>query len=237
MRHLLVSLPTPLAPFAPDTATAHRLRRVLRLEEGTPLWLCDGAGQRVQASWQQGQLLPNPTTLQQTLAPSRPLTLAVGVLKGERMDWLVEKAAELGVDVLQPLLLQHCVVKLQDRDRADKQARWQGLADAALEQCGRVHRLQVATPRRLDEWLARREPAALWLADERPGAPHATHAQLEQTGGLCVVIGPEGGLADSERERLYDAGASGVRLAAAVLRAETAALAAAVIAEGRLRAD
>lgn len=238
MRHLLLPLPAPLAPFAPDTNVAHRLRRVLRLQEGDTLRLCDGLGQAVQAVWQQGQLVPKPETALRLPAGPCAVTLAVGVIKGERMDWLVEKAAELGVDVLQPLLLQHCVVRLQGRDRTDKQARWQGLADAALEQCGRLHRMQVAVPQTLEQWLATPVHQVLWLADERPGAVPAAQAPLPSPGGgLAAVIGPEGGLAEAERAQLLVRGATPVALSANVLRAETAALAAAVIAAGRLTAD
>lgn len=238
MRHLLLPLPAPLAPFFPDANVTHRLRRVLRLQDGDQLRLCDGLGQSVQAGWQQGQLVPMPETALHQPAALRPLTLAVGVLKGERMDWLVEKAAELGVDVLQPLLLQHCVVRLQGRDRTDKQARWQGLADAALEQCGRLHRMQVAEPQTLAQWLATPVHQVLWLADERPGAVPAARSPLPAPGaGLAAVIGPEGGLAEAERGQLLARGATPVALSGNVLRAETAALAAAVIATGRLAAD
>lgn len=233
MRQLLVQLPPSLEAFSPPSDTAHRLRRVLRLAEGTELLLCDGRGLTVRAVWAAGQLTPLPETAHRTPLAERPLLLAVGVLKGERMDWLVEKAAELGVHTLQPLLLQHCVVKLQGRDRNEKQARWQGLADAALEQCGRRQRLEVAVPTSLHEWLAA-APATLWLADERPGSEPLQGVALPSAGPAGLVIGPEGGLSDEERSRLLARGAVAVSLSDAVLRAETAALAGAVIASGRL---
>lgn len=234
MRQLLVDLPTDLTPFAPPGDTSHRLRRVLRLAEGTELLLCDGQGRTVRAVWAQGLLTPRPDTAVHSQLTQRPLTLAVGVLKGERMDWLVEKAAELGVQTLQPLLLQHCVVKLQGRDRLDKQQRWQGLADAALEQCGRRQRMVVAPPQTLSEWLPLHAPATLWLADEREGATSLQTAPLAPAGGASLLIGPEGGLSEDERGRLFGHGAVAVALSDAVLRAETAALAGAVIAAGRL---
>jgi 16S rRNA (uracil1498-N3)-methyltransferase len=235
VRQLLCDLPLDLSAFVPSAAVSHRLRRVLRLAEGAELTLADGQGRQVQAVWQAGQLVPAPPTVRVTPPPPRGLVLAIGVLKGERMDWLVEKAAELGVTTLQPLQLSHCVVKI-GADAAAKQARWQAMADAAFEQCGRSHQMLVVRPVVLATFLAQRPAGPLWVADEVPGTSALTGSALP--GGsepLTVLVGPEGGLHKAEREAAERNGGQALSLGPAVLRAETAALAGVVIADALIR--
>ncbi len=235
MRQLLCDLPSDLSAFAPSAAVSHRLRRVLRLAEGAELTLADGRGRQVQAVWQAGQLVPEAATVVVTPPAPRALVLAVGVLKGERMDWLVEKAAELGVTTLQPLQLSHCVVKI-GADAEAKQARWQAMADAAFEQCGRSHQMLVGRPLVLAAFLAQRPAGPLWVADELAGTPALTGSALPSGAEpVTVLVGPEGGLHSAEREAAERAGGQALSLGPAVLRAETAALAGVVIADALIR--
>ena len=224
MRHLLHPLPGELGPIAAQTQVRHRLKRVLRLDDGARLVLCDGAHSTQEVTWHGDRFEPaGAVQVQVGLAPE--LHLAAGVLKGERQDWLVEKAAELGVDVFVPLLLDHGVVRVQDR--ADKQARWQAIADGALEQCGRTWRMQVALPTTLEAWLPG-TPAH--FADETGGASWRAITQQMHKDALRIAVGPEGGWSQHERTLFSDFKAVGVSIGPLVLRAETAGLAVAAIA-------
>lgn len=239
MRQLLIDLPALLGDaLAVPPAVRHRLERVLRLKPGTPLVLADGNGRQVPAVYQGSTFeLTAPATQQ---LPPLPLTLACGVLKGERFDWLVEKAAELGVTALQPLQTTHCVVKALGAGAAGREQRWQALADAAFEQCGRPWRMRVLPVVTLPMLLGLgSENIRLFACSERtPCAPlaHVVKACRENlpAGGLGLVVGPEGGLADDEWSALRRHDCIEVSLGDAVLRAETAALAAAVIARAVL---
>ena len=228
MRHLLHPLPGETT-LTPDSATRHRLRRVLRLDDGAALTLCDGHGQTQAVRWRQETLTPDGPVIQHpALQPH--LHVAPGVLKGERFDWLIEKASELGVDVLTPLLLDHAVVKVADRQ--EKQARWQVTADSALEQCGRTWRMTVALPQTLDAWLAAQtEPGH--FADETGGASWNAIVQEPAPPGWRIALGVEGGWSTRERQVLAARGWTPVSIGPLVLRAETATLAVAAVARAR----
>jgi 16S rRNA (uracil1498-N3)-methyltransferase len=227
VRHLLHPLPGELVHITAETQVRHRLKRVLRLDDGAPLVLCDGAHRTQPVTWHGDRFEPaGPVELHPGLAPE--LHLAAGVLKGERQDWLVEKAAELGVDVFVPLLLDHGVVRVQDR--ADKQARWQAIADGALEQCGRTWRMQVALPTTLEAWLP--GPQA-YFADETGGASWQTITAQSRVGALRIAVGPEGGWSAHERNLFSTFKVIGVTIGPLVLRAETAGLTVAAIARSQ----
>jgi len=217
--------------------TEQRLRRVLRLRDGARLTICDGRGGRAAAELRaDGLVLLEAAAV---VAPKRPeLWLAFAPLKGDRGDWLVEKAVEIGVDVLVPLRCDHAVAKL-DPGRADRQVqRWQALADAAVEQSGRPWRPRVAAPARVADLLASTQAvgtSCTWtVADERGGfalelAADAAIADHDRggeggVGAVGVVIGPEGGLSTAERALLAAAGVVAITLGDDVLRAETGAL-------------
>ncbi len=210
--------------------TEQRLRRVLRLRDGARLTICDGRGNRAAAELTvDGLVLLEAAAI---VAPKRPeLWLAFAPLKGDRGDWLVEKAVEIGVDVLLPLRCDHAVAKL-DPGRADRQLqRWQALADAAVEQCGRPWRPRVAAPTSVAELPTSPGASAdvcRWMvADERGGdaIERAADEAVRSCGGaIGIVVGPEGGLSTNERALLAARGAARITLGDDVLRAETAAL-------------
>lgn len=229
MKQLLVGLPAGPLPdrLEVDATTRRRLERVLRLAPGTILRLADGTGRRVQARWL-GDAFQPVAEPEHAYEPGPELELAVGLIKGERWDWLIEKAVELGVASVAPLQLRHCVVRVGPEDTA-KVARWQSIAAEAFEQCGRPTLPTVRPPARLDRWLEGRQGLVL-VADERPGArPLAEILKQSLPARLSLVVGPEGGLEESERQLLARHGVTFVNLSENVLRAETAALAAAVI--------
>src|SRR5690606_348388 len=133
------------------------------------------------------------------------------------------KATELGVNVIAPLFTEHCEVRLNDERREKRQEHWQQIAISACEQSGRVCVPQVLAPQALAEWV-KSAPAELCLVLD-----HRQTAKLEGSkpeGGVALLIGPEGGLADAEIQLALNAGFKGIALGKRVLRTETAPVAA-----------
>ena len=212
----------------PSADQWRRLRRVLRLRDGDSLTVADGRGaRRLYVLNEDGLHAAAPRT--EAPGPTRQVHIGVGVLKGERQSWLLQKLVEVGADSIAPLALKHCVVKLE-ATRADKRVdRWQAVAVEAFEQCGRARLPEVTNVQRLSEWLGSLpEGCALAWCDERGGARAiATWAAGTDATDVALVVGPEGGLSDEERALLVHHGATPVHLGDAVLRAETAAIVAA----------
>ncbi|OIP15216.1 MAG: 16S rRNA (uracil(1498)-N(3))-methyltransferase [Comamonadaceae bacterium CG2_30_59_20] len=157
--------------------------------------------------------------------------LAVGMPANERMDWLVEKATELGVASIQPLMTERSVLRLTGERADKKQAHWQSVAVAACEQCGgnrvpRVHPVQT-----LAQWLkapapldaAKPQRLLLSLRPESVGLREAAHHTASD---ITFLSGPEGGLSAAEEDAALAQGFASVTLGPRVLRSETAALAA-----------
>jgi len=201
--------------------------QVLRLQPGAEITLFNGQGGEWQATVKQmgrsevqvqvGQHDPVDREL-----PHR-ITLAIGMPANERMDALVEKATELGVAVIQPLLTERSVLRLSG-ERAEKRlAHWQGVAVAACEQSGRTRVPELAPVRSLAEWLH-----GLPVSDDGQRcllSPRATNALAPSTGAVMFLSGPEGGLSEAEEALAVSAGFAAVSLGPRVLRADTAPLA------------
>ena len=160
----------------------------------------------------------------------RAVHLAVGMPANERMDWLVEKATELGVASIQPLMTERSVLRLSG-ERADKKvAHWHSVAIAACEQCG-GNRVPVLHPvRTLASWLSGASGAehgvGLLLSLQDGAVPVRTHVRGSPTQAITFLSGPEGGLSAAEENLVLTKGYQPVTLGPRVLRAETAALAA-----------
>lgn len=173
--------------------------------------------------------------------PPRALHLAVTLIASDRMDWLVEKATELGVASIQPLVAARSVLKLGG-ERADrKRAHWQAVAVAACEQCGRNRVPVVHAVQTLGDWLAQAPtesatppapPATTggapgrWLLSLHPQALALARAAAAMPGPLTLLCGPEGGFTEAEEAQALARGFAPVSLGPRVLRAETAPLAA-----------
>ncbi|HEX5804763.1 MAG TPA: 16S rRNA (uracil(1498)-N(3))-methyltransferase [Macromonas sp.] len=161
--------------------------------------------------------------------PGRAVHLAVGMPANERMDWLVEKATELGVASIQPLMTERTVLRLKGERADKKQAHWQAVAVSACEQCG-GNRVPLVHPvRTLDDWCrAPALPTGAWrgvlsLAGGSRPWREAVPAGVQP---LCLVMGPEGGLSGNEEQALLAQGFAPLSLGGRVLRSETAAIAA-----------
>jgi 16S rRNA (uracil1498-N3)-methyltransferase len=157
--------------------------------------------------------------------------LAVGMPANERMDWLVEKATELGVASIQPLMTERSVLRLTG-ERADKKlAHWHSVAVSACEQCGGNRVPTIHPVQTLARWLAAAPPAqsaprhVLSLAEGSAPLQARLRSLAAGEGAGCFLIGPEGGLAPGEEQQALNAGCAPTSLGARVLRTETAALA------------
>jgi 16S rRNA (uracil1498-N3)-methyltransferase len=160
----------------------------------------------------------------------RAVHLAVGMPANERMDWLIEKAAELGVASIQPLMCERSVLRIKG-ERADKKlAHWRGVAIAACEQCGRSRVPVIHDAANLADWLkgagqGTAQSGARLLLSLQHGRPLAEAAAAAGNGALTFLSGPEGGLSPAEEAAAIASGFAPITLGPRVLRAETAPLA------------
>lgn len=148
-----------------------------------------------------------------------PIRLVQAVARGDRMDWCIQKACELGVSEIRPVFTEHTEVRLEGKRAARRQRHWQQVAVAACEQSGRVRVPAVEPPVAL--------AAVDWPAGRRlhlhPTADAAlSRIQPPAEDGVVLIIGPEGGLSDTEIGWLERQGSSGVRLGPRIMRTETA---------------
>ena len=214
----------PRASVELPEAAAHHAARVLRLREGDAVVLFDGRGGEYQARLAmpgRGRVLAE-TGEHRAIERESPLavTLVQGVSSGEKMDFTVQKAVELGVAALHPVLGARSVVRLDSERGAKKLAHWRRIAVAACEQCGRNRIPEVAAPVPLEAYRA---PAGTKILLAPSGS--AKLAGVAK-GPVILAVGPEGGFSPDEEQGLLRAGFSPVRLGPRVLRTETAALAA-----------
>jgi 16S rRNA (uracil1498-N3)-methyltransferase len=214
----------------PPTAARHV--QVLRMQPGHTLTLFNGEGGEFSAEVQH----MGRSDVRVVVGEHRDVEceaalqvhLAVGMPANERMDWLVEKATELGVHRITPLMTERSVIRLTGERAEKKQAHWQAVAASASEQCGRNRVPVIDMPERLDAWLARQ----VAQADVVHGvlSLHASTQPLTamQANALqkswVLLNGPEGGLTDAEDTAARAKGFVALSLGERVLRAETAAL-------------
>lgn len=204
--------------------------QVLRMQPGDAITLFDGQGGEWQAHIEQmGRNVVSVQVLAHQPADRElaiDVTIAMGMPANERMDSVVEKATELGVAVIQPLLCERSVLRLAG-ERADKKvAHWQSVAAAASEQCGRTRVPKVQPVRALSAWLA-------GLSSEVIGRRHVLSLRAGGHGvasgqpgeQLLFLSGPEGGLSEAEEQAAIRAGFQPISLGPRVLRADTAPLA------------
>ena len=155
--------------------------------------------------------------------------LAIGMPAYERMDWLVEKAVELGVASIQPLMTQRTVLRLSGDRAAKKQSHWQSIAIAACEQCG-GNRVPVVHPvMNFDAWLEQNQKLQRAVLSLREGSVALTQwSGPKMQAPRLFLCGPEGGLSPAEEAAAIAQGFAPVSLGARILRSETAALTALV---------
>jgi 16S rRNA (uracil1498-N3)-methyltransferase len=218
-----------------DGGAATHLRRVLRAQPGDRIVLFNGSGADFAAeiiSFDGDGALLRVGVGEPAAASESPLhvTLLQGVSRGERMDFVLQKATELGVAAIAPVLTERSVVRL-DSDQAQRRlAHWRGVAIAACEQCGRATVPRVEPPATLEQRLAHGTAAAsrVMLA---PDGDRPLADAVRDAARVELLIGPEGGLSARERELARTAGFVAATLGPRVLRTETAALVALAVAQ------
>ena len=212
---------------------ARHLREVLRLKPGDEVSVFDGEGKEFRARVVQARRECAELELEDEIEPARPesplkITLAVALLKGEKFDLVVQKATELGVVKIIPLITRYADIKLRDESDATKRvARWQRIALEAAKQSGRSVVPELSLPKQLTSVLNPSNPCFLFSEREGHGL-----TQIE-TDQVTAIIGSEGGWSDEELEQARAAGAQIVTLGGRILRAETAAVTAAALLQHR----
>lgn len=229
--------PIPLATGAQVElpAAAARHVQVLRMQPGHALTLFNGKGGEFSAEVQHMGRSDVSVLVGAHHAVEREASmqvhLAVGMPANERMDWLVEKATELGVQRITPLMTERSVVRLTGERAEKKQLHWQAVAISACEQCGRNQVPVIEAPQKLEAWLT--EQAAFTSSKQVAYAVMSLHSSTQalsdmpinaSTNKWVLLNGPEGGLSDAEDALARKLGFTPVSLGERVLRAETAAI-------------
>lgn len=209
------------------------LRKVLRLVPGDRITVFDESGWEHEAiirrlTAQEGEIEILRSYEAERESPLR-LTVAVGLTKGEKMDFVVEKATELGVQAIVPFTSAFSVPKLYDQKIAARTERWRKIALSAIKQCGRTRVPEILPLIEFQALVSGEWPATLklffWEKEQRQSLDQA-HATHSNAGSLLLAVGPEGGFTAQEAQLAQSHGFEPVKLGPRVLRAETAAVAA-----------
>ncbi len=233
-RVLVPSLPSRDKPILLSDDEAHHLVQVLRIRNAERVEALDGRGSKMEVEVEllgkgKAQIHQRSEVIKDSRLLSLPITLELAVLKGEAMEWSIEKAVELGVHTFIPVLCAHAVVQVDRKGPEYYQERWQKIADQALKQCGRLERMTVRDPIELSSLITEIRPIRLW-ANETSRNESVTILQAfekyssEKATPISILIGPEGGWSENERSLLGRSTCIPISLGPWVYRAETAAL-------------
>lgn len=231
LSRFFIDAPLSLGQHELPEAQAHYIGRVLRHAAGDAVQLFDGSGQEYLGELIDVGKKAVRVELREQLAGQAESPLRIhlgqGLSRGERMDWAIQKATELGVGEITPIVSERCEVRLKD-ERADKRlAHWRQVAISACEQCGRSVLPVIHSPVSLAEWQGHVQ-AELKLVLHPVAAPLESHARPHS---LAFLIGPEGGLSEAEVAQAKAAGFHAARLGPRVLRTETAPVVALAVAQ------
>ena len=226
-----VAAPLALGLHDLPEAQAHYLSRVLRLTVGAAVQLFDGSGQEYIGELTSVSKKAVQVELRECLdgLPESALQihLGQGLSRGERMDWAIQKATELGVAEITPLFTERCEVRLNDERMQKRLEHWQQIAISACEQCGRSKVPVIYAPQSVKDWQATVQ-AELKLVLHPVAQPLTEHTTPST---LAFLIGPEGGLSDAEVAQAAEYGFQPARLGPRVLRTETAPIVALSVAQ------
>lgn len=222
--------PLSVGALIPLSAELSRHVHVLRLRAGDPLTLFDGNGgeyaARLAAADRKGAEAEVLSFSSREAELPYAITLAQALPEAAKMDWIVEKAVELGAAAIQPLAAQRSVVRLSG-ERAEKRvAHWQRVVIAASEQCGRNRLARVAEVADFKSWIAQPADQPRLLLSPRAEFSLADWARANRPQAATLLIGPEGGFTPEEEELAIARGAQPVSMGPRVLRTETAGMAA-----------
>jgi len=210
---------------------SHHIRDVLRMKAGDMLSVSDGSDflyqVRIVAFDDRGVLCA--ISRQETLPPMSPprVTLIQAIPKGPRMDWLIQKVTELGVQEIIPVYMHRSIGNATGEKSAHRQSRWYRIATDAAKQCGRPNIPRIDAPGSLSAAMERIPKGSLFIFCDEQEARRSLkdlRHQISDPGTIVLLVGPEGGTTDKERELLYQHGFLSVTLGELILRTETAAI-------------
>jgi len=209
--------------------TAHHVIKVLRLRPGSAIRLFNGHG----AEWDAVLLESNRSEIRLEVcspveaiaASSLSITVAQGIARNDRMDFILQKSVELGVSSIQPLWMQRCQSRLRNERLEKRMQHWRGVIINACEQCGRSTLAELYNPENYTGWISKQNPSALGLMLQ-PESTQVLNDHPPQGRDIVVLVGPEGGLTTEEQRLAELSGFTGIRLGQRILRTETAALSA-----------
>jgi len=222
----------------------HHLMHVLRMTPGDPAFVFDGCGNEYKCSFRSfkdtyAQLEIEGVALNDIVESPVDLTLAQALAKGEKFDFIIQKATELGVSRIVPLLTRYGDVRVDDEKTSRRVERWRRISLEALKQCGRRKLVEITAPSTISAFIAGASSSPTQKADSLPSDSNGTLLVFSERGGVALAealpkapkssalvafIGPEGGWSDEELELLKKFGCKSVTLGPRVLRTETAAI-------------
>ncbi|MHB1238208.1 MAG: 16S rRNA (uracil(1498)-N(3))-methyltransferase [Gallionella sp.] len=211
----------------PDAA--HHASRVLRLRAGDPVQIFDGLGNErhgtIAESGGKRVVVDNIDAVHCDRESPLKVVLAQALSSSEKMDWVIQKATELGATEIQPIDTERSVARLSAERATKRLEHWQQVAISACEQCGRNTLPQIHAPQDIMAWLQQMQNVADTKFILLPQGASALHAQAQPQGRIALLIGAEGGFTQAESDTALRCGFVPVRLGARVLRTETAAIA------------
>lgn len=209
---------------------AHHCRRVMRKKVGDGIEVFDGEGRSAPAeitaiSSNEVELVLGEQSQSEPLTPS--LEIAVGIPKGKNFDLIIQKAVEMGVSRIQPLVTDQGNVRITDKDHGSKREKWQRVALEACKQCGQNFLPQVAEASELSAWLAESRDGLNFVGALQEGSRPFRELlnEAESPGAVTLLIGPEGDFSTREYQEIAGQGFAPVDLGELVLRTETAVFA------------
>lgn len=210
-----------------DDDAAHYVRSVLRLKQDQQIVLFNGEGGEFSGRFtevsRKSVRVAIEAFIDRDVESALKVMLGMGISRGDRMDWAVQKAVELGVNHLTPLTTERCVIKFNDDKKQQRQQHWQHIIDHAAEQSGRTRPPILAQISGLENWVNQQQGLKVFLD---PYAVHSLADLQPENQQITLLSGPEGGFSDQERQIAKAAGFIPVRMGARILRTETAVLAA-----------
>jgi 16S rRNA (uracil1498-N3)-methyltransferase len=211
-----------------DARCVHYLNNVLRMKAGMKLVLFNGSGLEYHGILKTLSKKDGLVAIEKAIDPgtesSLRTLLAIGISRGERMDYVIQKSTELGVSSIQPLTTEFCEVKLNEKRIGKKHAHWQQVSISACEQSGRVVPPEIFSPIALPDWLDSTLDYHARILLDQSNSHHLN--QSVKPNSIVYLAGPEGGLSEKEKALAVSKGFSGFSLGPRTLRTETAPVAA-----------
>jgi 16S rRNA (uracil1498-N3)-methyltransferase len=209
-----------------DNDTSHYLLKVLRLKAGNPVMLFNGNGYQYQCELVSSDRKTASIQVIGQSAKEKPpvmhIHLGIGLSKGDRLDVAFQKATELGVTEITPLITEHATLKLNAERLKKKTSHWQGIIRSACEQSGRCYLPKLHPPRLVNKWLIEHFDGLKIVLSPNESQTMDSYSAPQN---LTILIGPEGGLSEDEVAIAIEQGFMATRLGKHVLRTETAPLA------------